>query len=181
MVGTARLSEVGCRGDQGENPVFFVLAGAMRGIAGDLLFQMAVQGKRWGCLDGQELAVAAVMGALTGGLGAPAATRGGTTLFHGSDVASVERIVSKGLDKGAARALGGGDVFWSTPKPEVARIFAQANPAGGAPAIAGIRVPAGALERMQAAGIIKVEQATGAVKVLNWKSFNSVVEFFRFE
>jgi RHS repeat-associated protein len=59
----------------GENPVFFILAGAMRGIAGDLLFQMAVQGKSWGCLDGQELAMAGIMGALTGGLGAPA-TRG---------------------------------------------------------------------------------------------------------
>jgi hypothetical protein len=57
----------------GENPVFFILAGAMRGIAGDLLFQMAVQGKSWGCLDGQELAMAGIIGALTGGLGGPAA------------------------------------------------------------------------------------------------------------
>jgi RHS repeat-associated protein len=62
----------------GENPVLFMLAGAARGIAGDLLFQMTVGGKRWGCLDGQELAMAAIMGALTGGLGAPAA-RGAVT------------------------------------------------------------------------------------------------------
>jgi RHS repeat-associated protein len=68
----------------GENPVLFILAGAMRGIAGDLLFQMAVQGKRWGCLDGTELAIAGIMGALTGGLGAPAA-RG---------AANVERALS---------------------------------------------------------------------------------------
>jgi RHS repeat-associated protein len=57
----------------GENPVFFILAGAMRGIGEDVLFQMTVGGKRWGCLDGEELAIAGIMGALTGGLGAPAA------------------------------------------------------------------------------------------------------------
>jgi RHS repeat-associated protein len=63
----------------GENPVFFMLAGAMRGIGEDILFQMVVQGKRWGCLDGQELAMAGVLGALTGGLGAPAARGAGVS------------------------------------------------------------------------------------------------------
>jgi hypothetical protein len=58
----------------GENPVvFMMLAGAMEGIAGDLFFQMVVQGKRSGCVDGTELAMAGIMGALSGGLGAPAA------------------------------------------------------------------------------------------------------------
>jgi RHS repeat-associated protein len=58
----------------GEHPVaFLMLAGAMEGIITDGLFQMTVGGKRWGCLDGEELAMAAVMGALSGGLGAPAA------------------------------------------------------------------------------------------------------------
>jgi RHS repeat-associated protein len=63
----------------GEHPVvFLMLAGAMEGIITDGLFQMTVGGKRWGCLDGQELAMAAIMGALSGGLGAPAAS-GGTS------------------------------------------------------------------------------------------------------
>jgi RHS repeat-associated protein len=57
----------------GENPVFFILAGAMRGIGEDILFQMTVGGKRWGCLDGEELAIAGIIGALTGGFGAPIA------------------------------------------------------------------------------------------------------------
>jgi RHS repeat-associated protein len=57
----------------GENPVLFMLAGAMRGIGEDILFQMVVQGKPWGCLDGEELAIAGIMGALTGGLGGPIA------------------------------------------------------------------------------------------------------------
>ena len=58
----------------GENPVvFMMLAGAMEGVAEDLFFQMVVQGKRRGCVDGTELAIAGVMGALSGGLGAPAA------------------------------------------------------------------------------------------------------------
>jgi hypothetical protein len=33
---------------------------------------MVIQGKRRGCLYGQELAMAGIMGALSGGLGAPA-------------------------------------------------------------------------------------------------------------
>jgi hypothetical protein len=62
----------------GENPVLFMmLAGAMEGIGEDILFQMTVGGKRWGCLDGQELAMAGILGALSGGLGAPAAKGGG--------------------------------------------------------------------------------------------------------
>jgi hypothetical protein len=56
--------------------VFMMLAGAMEGIAGDLFFQMVVQGKRRGCLDGTEVAMAGIMGALSGGLGAPAAKVG---------------------------------------------------------------------------------------------------------
>jgi RHS repeat-associated protein len=79
----------------GRNPVFFMLAGAMRGIGEDILFQMTVGGKRWGCLDGEELAMAAIMGALSGGLGAPAA-RGAPSLpaYTGGKTSGVLRTAA---------------------------------------------------------------------------------------
>jgi hypothetical protein len=55
----------------------------MEGIAGDLFFQMVVQGKRRGCVDGTELAMAGSMGALSGGLGSLGANAA-TTLPEGS-------------------------------------------------------------------------------------------------
>jgi RHS repeat-associated protein len=85
----------------GENPVFFILAGAAEGIAGDLLFQMTVGGKRWGCLDGQELAIAGIVGALTGGLGAPAARAGAAIVDTG--VGSTIRQVS--FSRGFSHAM----------------------------------------------------------------------------
>jgi RHS repeat-associated protein len=80
----------------GENPAFFVLAGAMEGIAGDLLFQMVVQGRRPGCIDGTELAIAGVMGALTGGAAnwLQGAAQGGAT-FGRSTVGAAERFTGK--------------------------------------------------------------------------------------
>ena len=77
----------------GETPVFFLLAGAMRGIGEDLLFQMVVQGKRWGCLNGTELAMAGVLGALSGGLAAPAA-RGAPRAYS---VAFEARLTERGV------------------------------------------------------------------------------------
>jgi hypothetical protein len=56
----------------GEHPVvFLMLAGAMEGIAGDLFFQMVVQGKRRGCLDGTEVAMAGIMARSPAGWGDP--------------------------------------------------------------------------------------------------------------
>jgi hypothetical protein len=101
-------------------------------------------------------------------------------LFHGTDAASADAIARNGISKAAARELGGGDVFWTTPMVDTARFFANANPAGGPPGVVGIRLPPGALDSMKAAGVVGVDQ-TGAVKVFNWKVFNGSVEFFRFE
>jgi hypothetical protein len=112
--------------------VFMMLAGAMKGIAGDLFFQMVVQGKRSGCVDGTELAMAGIMGALTGGLGAPtakalpAASRtarltqegvehialrhfptSGTTgagKFAMTSLREVRSLIIEAIEKGAARA-----------------------------------------------------------------------------
>jgi len=104
----------------------------------------------------------------------------GDVLFHGTDAASAEKIVGEGISKEAARRLGGGDVFWTTPNAETAGWFANSNPAGGAPGIVGIRIPAGGLDAMKASGVVGVDQATGAIKVFNWRVFNGSVEFFRF-
>src|SRR5262249_31155212 len=88
----------------GEDPeVFMMLAGAMEGSGEDILFQMTVGGKRWGCLDGQELAMAGIMGALSGGLGAPATGEG----FAGRRALGELDWTSKSV-RDAARALDAG-------------------------------------------------------------------------
>jgi RHS repeat-associated protein len=103
------------------------------------------------------------------------------TLYHGTDVASVESIVAKGLNRTAARELGGGDVFWMTHDLDTARVFAAANPGGGAPAIAATRINAQLLDRMKQANIVAIDPINQAFTVVKWDEFNSLVKFFRQE
>ena len=97
-----------------------------------------------------------------------------TTLFHGSDVASVESMVANGIDKQAARALGGGDVFWATTDKEVATLFAQANPKGGSPAVAAFKIPTSTFQNLIKTGAIEIDR-TGAYMVKNWEKFNKAI------
>ncbi|MFZ5895027.1 MAG: RHS repeat-associated core domain-containing protein [Myxococcota bacterium] len=105
---------------------------------------------------------------------AKGAAKGTTTLFHGSDLASVENLVAKGLDRAAARARGGGDVFWATLDKGVADVFANANPVGGAPAIAALKLPTAALESLIKSGGVAIDR-TGAYMIKNWGAFNKAV------
>ena len=97
-----------------------------------------------------------------------------TTLFHGSDAASVDSIVANGIDKEAARALGGGDVFWATKDKDIAALFAQANPKGGLPSVAAFQIPASTLESMVKSGAVEIDR-TGAYMIKNWEKFNDAV------
>ncbi len=113
------------------------------------------------------------------GLGVPTRANSGVTLFHGSDLASVDSIVRKGIDKEAARALGGGDIFWTTTDLSAARLFAQANPRLGSPAVVGIRLSEDALQRMLAEGSILGDGTT--FKVVDWEALNRVAKYSRKE
>jgi hypothetical protein len=105
-----------------------------------------------------------------------AGTTGGSriTLYHGSDVASVQSIVSNGIDKAAARAVGGGDVFWATADKDLAMCFARANPVGGAPSIAGFTIQEATLKSLIKSKAIMIDP-TGAYMVKNWNVFNKAV------
>jgi hypothetical protein len=95
-------------------------------------------------------------------------------LYHGSDVASVDNILANGISRAAARELGGGDVFWATADRGIATLFAKANPAGGAPAIAGFRLPTSSLNSLVQSGAVAVDR-TGAYMIKDWNAFNAAV------
>jgi RHS repeat-associated protein len=119
----------------------------------------------------------AVVGVVQGGKLATTAARGGgeiTTLFHGSDLVSVQSMVEHGISKASARALGGGDVFWATAKKSVAMFYARANPSAGTPAIAAFKIPTASLQALVKSGAVGVDR-TGAYMVKNWKAFNAAV------
>ena len=101
------------------------------------------------------------------------------TIYHGTDAASATSIVKKGINQEAARALGGGDVFWATSDLATARLFAKANPKGGAAGVVGMTLSQSAFDRLVAGGAVQVEE--GAIKVINWDAFNQVVKYGRVE
>ena len=102
------------------------------------------------------------------------AAEGITTLYHGSDVGSAATIVAKGINKEAARALGGGDVFWATTQKDIATLFAQANPKGGVPAVVSLKIPTSTLDGLVKSGAVAVDR-TGAYMVKDWGKFNKAV------
>ena len=55
-------------------------------------------------------------------------------LYHGTDLASANDILSNGLDATKAAAYNVGGELWASEDPNVADIFAQVSPAGGVPA-----------------------------------------------
>jgi hypothetical protein len=104
-------------------------------------------------------------------------TEGAFDLFHGTDTESAGNIVANGIDRGAASELGGGDEFWTTTSKGDAELFAKVNPAGGEPAVVGIRVTGG-VEKAVANGILEpAEGLPGAYTVRNWGAFNRIATY----
>jgi RHS repeat-associated protein len=102
---------------------------------------------------------------------------GAFDLYHGTDTESAANITANGIDRGAASELGGGDKFWTTTSRSDAELFAKANPAGGEPAVVGIRL-AGGIEKAVANGIIKpVKGLRGAYTVENWSAFDRIATY----
>ena len=95
-------------------------------------------------------------------------------LFHGTDSDSARNIVVNGIDKGAARNLGGGDVFWATEDKDIATLFAQANPKGGSPAVVAFKLPTSSYNSLLKSGAISVDK-TGANVINDWDKFNKAV------
>jgi hypothetical protein len=102
-------------------------------------------------------------------------------LLHGTDAGSAEDIVANGINREAASRFGGGDVFWMTENRDTARIFAQANPANGSPAVVGVDLDAAVLESLVERGVMSFDDANGAWQVLDWEEFNSATTFIRLE
>ncbi|MGH6690365.1 MAG: hypothetical protein ACREF4_06780 [Gammaproteobacteria bacterium] len=105
----------------------------------------------------------------------------GRKLLHGTDAGSADDIVANGINRDAAAQLGGGDVFWMTESGETARIFAQANPAGGAPAVVGADLDAAVIESLVERGVMRFDDTNSAWQILDWEAFNDVATFVRFE
>jgi RHS repeat-associated protein len=119
----------------------------------------------------------AVAGAVGGG--AAAARRGGVSLFHGTDAASAESIVARGLSAARAAVLGGGDSFWATADRPIAGFFARANPAGGAPAVVEVHVPQAVISSLERQGALEVQGSTYRFSGNAWNVLNEFATFLR--
>jgi len=75
-------------------------------------------------------------------------------LRHGTDRVSAEDIVSNGLDRNRAEALGGNGDFFTTRDTNSANFFARANPAGGDPAIIRIDFDDNVLDSLRRQGLV---------------------------
>jgi hypothetical protein len=74
----------------------------------------------------------------------------------------------------AARARGGGDVFWTTENEDIASLFAQANPKGGPPSVVSFQIPSSTFNSMLNSGAVTVDR-TGAYMIHDWEGFNQAV------
>jgi RHS repeat-associated protein len=98
-------------------------------------------------------------------------------LYHGTDIRSAANIARNGISAARANALGGGDVFWVSADVEAAWIFAEVNPAGGAPGVVGINLQGGVEAAVQSGLLTPVSGLPGAYTVSSWSGFNGSAEF----
>jgi hypothetical protein len=119
-----------------------------------------------------------VIGAqLLSGSGEAKLAEEGAALYHGSDAASVEDILANGLSQSAAAEQGGGDVFWATSNLEDAQWFAEANPAGGSPAILRIDVSLPAVQQLITKGALETEGSVFKFSGSAWQDLNELGKF----
>jgi RHS repeat-associated protein len=99
-------------------------------------------------------------------------------LFHGTDLDSARDIVANGLNQHAARARGGGDVFWVTTSREYAEVFAASNPVmSNSFGLVGIRLRGG-LEAGIRSGLLQGDpELPGAYTVSDWEGLNDIATF----
>jgi RHS repeat-associated protein len=95
-----------------------------------------------------------------------------TTLYHGTDAESASNILSGGFDLGQAAEVGDGDELFTSTSAEYSAYFAQANPAGGEPALLQIRVPNSTIETLLGNNSLSIEGSVfrfqpGAIDTLN--------------
>ena len=70
------------------------------------------------------------------------------SLYHGTDVASANDILTNGLDPAKAAIYNGAGEFWTSDDIAVAGWFAKTNPRGGQEAILIFEIQEGELQRM---------------------------------
>lgn len=98
-------------------------------------------------------------------------------LFHGTDIESANNIVENGLSRSAARSLGGDGTFYTTTDRGTAELFAQANAAGGEPAVVGIHLPGGLDAAVERGVISPLGGFPGTYGVNDWELFNELATF----
>lgn len=103
----------------------------------------------------------------------------GVTLFHGSDAVSIDNILAEGLNQSAAAERGGGDIFWTTTNIEHAQFFAEANPAGGSPALLRVDISHPALQQLMQKGAVEVQGTTYKFLGSAWQELNKLATFSR--
>ena len=90
-------------------------------------------------------------------------------------------MVNSGINRVAAAQYGGDGRFYATTYLADARYFAEGNPAGGPPAIVGIKLSTGLGGAVDQGILTPMEGFPGAYTVANtmaaWKAFNSIATF----
>src|SRR5262245_57824700 len=71
-------------------------------------------------------------------------------LYHGTDTASANDLLSTGLDSTKAATYNVSGAFWATTDPGAADTFARVNPAGGPPARFDFDIPVSVLQAILA-------------------------------
>ena len=106
---------------------------------------------------------------------------GAPDLYHGTDIGSAKTMVNSGINRVAAAQYGGDGRFYATTYLADARYFAEGNPAGGPPAIVGIKLSTGLGGAVDQGILTPMEGFPGAYTVANtmaaWKAFNSIATF----
>ena len=85
---------------------------------------------------------------------------GDVCLYHGTDMQSARDIMLHGLDQASAAKYNGSGEFWATTDPDEADLFAQVNPACGAPARFEFEIPAAILQNLLAVGALFIHSTT---------------------
>jgi hypothetical protein len=100
-------------------------------------------------------------------------------VYHGTDANSANDIMKNGLNVRRAMDFGGGDIFWTTTNLAHAQLYAEANPAGGVPAILQLTIPRESADSLIRQGTLVIEGTTYKFLRPSWSQVNATGAFVR--